>query len=272
MIKLIATDLDGTLLHSDGTLSSANIEALQAAVRRGIRVVLCTGRPYIRVKSIVEQAGLNDEDYMITFNGGLVQKATTGEIVVQQPLTAQDMLEWYHETERLQLPLNIIDYDAIYEPLQYPEGRRSLYIDKLQGIGTTTIDYLAVEPSHLFNKMVICIDQEYLDEQIPMLNPDLVSRFSVMKSNSSLLEIMAKDVDKASALRQLGELLNIQPSEMMTIGDQENDITMIQLAGRGVAMGNATPEVKAVANYVTLNNNEDGVAHAIYQLLQEMEG
>ena len=111
--------------------------------------------------------------------------------------------------------------------------------------------------------MVICIDQEHLDRQLALLDPTFKENYSTFKSRAFLYEIVAKGVNKGNTLKRLGEELKIAPEEMLTIGDQENDLTMIQLAGIGVAMGNAVDDVKAHANYVTTSVDEDGIKNAL---------
>lgn len=110
MIKLIAIDLDGTLLNSEGNISDKNKQALHDAHHKGVKIVLCTGRPYLLMKDFVEEIGLNsEEDYIITFNGGQVQKASNGEVIKKHTLSQSDMQKWYNVTKDLAIPFNIID-------------------------------------------------------------------------------------------------------------------------------------------------------------------
>ncbi|MDO4432207.1 MAG: Cof-type HAD-IIB family hydrolase [Aerococcaceae bacterium] len=269
MIKLIAIDLDGTLLKSDKTISQGNLEALRYANQKGIKVVICTGRPYFAMKQFIEEIGFTGpNDYIITFNGGQVRKAADGEILVNNPLTQADVQQWYAETERLALPLNPIDENWVYEPMAYPEGRPSIYLDLGNNLPTQKVEFNDFDAEHVFNKCVICIEQTYLDQQLEQLSPLFKANYSVVKSRPYLLEIMAKNVTKGRALAQLGERLGILPEEMMTMGDQENDLSMIELAGVGVAMGNAIPMILEAADYVSAHNEADGVAQAIYHFIQ----
>ena len=131
MVKLIAIDLDGTLLNSQGRISKGNLAAIRLAENQGVKIVLCTGRPYLSMKNFVSEIGfVHPEDYIITFNGGQIQKAATGEVIISDTLSLEDMLRWDQEMKRLELPMNIIDQDYIYEPLVYPEGYPSLYTKK----------------------------------------------------------------------------------------------------------------------------------------------
>lgn len=270
MIKLIAIDLDGTLLSSDGTISKENLEALQYAHQSGVKIVICTGRPYFAMRDFVAQIGLNSEqDYMITFNGALVQQAADGTIIKQYPLSYDDLQTWQRVTQTLQLPLNAIDEHYVYEPLDYPDNHPSLYFKTRKGLATKQLDYANFSTEHVFNKFVICDEPDYLDEQVLKIPEDLRERYSIFKSQSNLLEIVEKHVTKGNILMELADYLNIAQADVMAIGDQENDLSMIEVAGVGVAMGNAVDAVKQVAQYITADNNRHGVAQAIYHYVKK---
>lgn len=263
MIRLIALDLDGTLLNNEKKISAATRQTLIQAQEKGVKIVLCSGRPIAGIKSYLEFLGLNERgNYAITYNGGLVQKTDSGEVLSEKILTRRDIQNLYTLSQELSIPMNFIDRDYVYCPLP-PEGRPSLYgtiMNALPFIGAT-IDRL---PGDLkINKVVYCTDQAYLDSAIRKIPEKYYERYSLLKSRPILLEITNKEVDKGKGLLALGAYLNIRPEEMMTCGDQENDLAMIRLAGVGVAMGNAIPEVKESAQFVTKTNAEDGVAYAV---------
>lgn len=269
MIKLIAIDLDDTLLTDDKKITESNKEALLYAREKGIKVVLCTGRPYLAMKDLVAEIGLTSEDdYIITYNGAQVRRAASGEVVVENILTKADAVAWYDRLMAIDLPLDVIDARYVIEPKVYPTNYPSFYSEKVSNLETQTIDFTDLADDHPINKMVICIDPEHLDRQLPLLDPCFTSKYSTFKSRTFLCEIVAKGVNKGNTLKRLGEELNIAPAEMMTIGDQENDLTMIQLAGIGVAMGNAVTAVKEAADYITADNNSSGVAQAIHHFLK----
>ncbi|MFK8242871.1 MULTISPECIES: Cof-type HAD-IIB family hydrolase [unclassified Facklamia] len=268
MIKLIAIDLDGTLLNSQGMITKENIDALYFAHQQGVKIVLCTGRPYFAMKDFVSEIGLNsDDDYIITFNGGLVQKAANGEIIKQYVLTPRDLKRWDSLTQQLALPLNLIDQAFVYEPHQYPENHPSIYLDERKNLATCFMDYDAFDSEHEFNKFVVCCEPNYLDQQIQLIPKEFFEDYSVFKSRTNLLEIVEKSVTKGNILLELAKHLEIAADELMAIGDQENDLTMIEVAGVGVAMGNAVDSVKQAAQYITATNDENGVAQAIYHYI-----
>lgn len=263
MIRLIALDLDGTLLNNEKKVSPETRKILIRAQEKGVKVVLCSGRPIAGIKPYLDFLGLNAPgNYAITYNGGLVQKTNTGEVLSEKILTRRDIRKLYSLSRQLKVPMNFIDRNYVYCPLP-PKGRPSLYgtvMNSLPFIGAT-IDRL---PGDLkINKVVYCTDQDYLDTAIDKIPDAFRTSYSVLKSRPILLEIMNKEVDKGRGLKELGAYLNIKPDEMMTCGDQENDLAMIRLAGLGVAMGNAIQEVKDTAQFVTKTNTDDGVAYAV---------
>lgn len=266
MIKLIAIDLDGTLLRTDKSLSDENIEAIRYAQEKDIKVVLCTGRPYLATKAFADSIGFDkDDEYLVVFNGSQVIKANTGEVVVNDVIETSDLKLWYAETERLALPFNPIDTEWVYDPISYPEGHESTYTTPAP---RKTVDYNDFEEGHTFNKFVICTETDYLQEKLPKFNPELLEKYQTVLSHPFQMEVGKLNVNKGNALKQLGRQLNILPEEMMTIGDQNNDQTMIDMAGYSVAMGNAVPAIKESAKYITDTNDNDGVAKAIYHFVK----
>lgn len=263
MVKLIAIDLDGTLLKSDGSISIENKEALRKAKEMGIKVVICTGRPLLSVAAILDEMNLREPgDFVITYNGGLVQKADTGEILSEKSLTKADARELYNLSKTLDLPCNLLDLDNIYE-LPYPKGRESWYRKTKPALPfvSTTLEEL---PDDIrFNKILFCYEETVLNEEIKGIPPEFYEKFTIMKSRPILIEMMNKEVDKGKGIAILCDLLGFQADEVMAFGDEANDHAMIEFAGMGVAMGNATPALKEVAQYITATNDNHGIAQAI---------
>lgn len=273
MIKLIAIDLDGTLVKEDQTVSQENISALRQAHQQGIQIVICTGRPIKSSQAVIDQLNLKGaEDYVITFNGGQILRAANNEVIYESGLDYQDFNLWYQTTQELNLPLNVIDAQWVYEPQAYPQAGPSIYVSDITTAPSKVVDFQEFDDSNHFLKFVSGTDANYLQAQFPHIDPQLLEDYNVVFSRDCLLEIMKKGTSKADALKVLGQRLGIQPEEMMTIGDQGNDMTMIEMAGIGVAMGNATQAVKDMADYVTDTNENDGVAKAIrHYILQGKE-
>lgn len=272
-IKLIAIDLDGTLLHSDRTLSRENIEAIRKAKAAGVQVVLCTGRPLLAMNYLLDEIDLRDEgDLAITYNGGLIQKTQSGEIVHQITLNREECKEVYELGQNLHLPVNFIDLNYIYEP-PYPKGAESIYMaDRRKDTNKIGLQFKEVDIQNLpepffINKIVMSRPAEELDAKIPKIPSYYHEKFNIYKSQDFILEVLPLSVDKGSAMRFIGEALGFEKHQIMGLGDQENDLSLVESAGFGVAMANAIPAVKEVADYITTSNNENGVAHAIHKFV-----
>lgn len=273
MIKLIAIDLDGTLLTSEKTISERNKKALKQAKALGVKIVLCTGRPLAAIKEYLRALDLlEDGDYSITFNGGLVQKNDTGEIIDKALLPVPDIQDIYQLGKTLELPIDVLSNGMVYH-LPSSKKYTSIY-HQLNGLLTfqpLNLDQLSEIQE--FNKAVVAIEATYLDEQIKKIPDEFYQRFEVIKTRSNLLEFMPKGITKAYGLSLLAKDLAIDPKEMMAIGDEENDVPMLVYAGLGVAMENAVEKVKKVANIVTKSNDQDGVAQVIETyVLQSTKG
>jgi Cof subfamily protein (haloacid dehalogenase superfamily) len=263
MIKLIAIDLDGTLLNPDGSISRKSHIALKEAKNKGVKIVLCSGRPLAGIKPFLKELGLTDPgDYAITYNGGLVQKTDTGDVLSERILTRHDIISLYALSRKIGVPMNFIDMNKVYCP-DPPADRPSLYRQIMHALPFVKADIEQLPSDLKINKVVYCTDQAALDQAIRSIPAFYRSQYTMMKSRTILLEILNKDVNKARGLQVLGSYLKIAPREMMAIGDQENDLAMIRYAGLGVAMGNAIMELKNDAQFVTKTNNEDGVAFAV---------
>lgn len=264
MIKLIAIDLDGTLLTDDKKISDKNKTVLTQAKEQGVKVVICTGRPLFAIEPYLDRLELRDEgDYSITFNGSSVQKNDTGETLLAHSLSFDEVSRVANEMVSLNLPLDIISVDTVIHLETAKEPYTSIYesMNPLLKVEHATLDTL--DKNRLFNKMVVAVETSYLDEKLAQLPKELLEEFNIMKSRDNLLEIIHKEASKAAGIDELANYLGIKQSEVMAIGDEENDFSMIEYAGLGVVMENGSQGVKDIAKFVTKSNQEDGVAHAV---------
>lgn len=272
MIKLVAIDLDGTLLKDDKTISDRNKEVLQQAKAEGVKIVLCTGRPLVAIESYLDRLELRDAgDYSITFNGSAVQKNDTGEELVSHSFGLQDVQRVASVMAQLNLPLDVISVDTCIHLTTAPE-HPSIYQSINPVLKYETKKVSDLTDDIIFNKMVVAIEPAYLDEQLKQLPQELHESFNIMKSRDCLLEIIHPEGSKANGIALLGEQLGITADEVMALGDEENDVSMIEYAGMGVVMENGNPSLKEIAQYVTKSNEEDGVAHAVEKFVLNKEG
>lgn len=263
MIKLIAIDLDGTLLTSDKKISDRSKVALAQAKAAGVKIVLCTGRPLAAIHHYLEELDLCEEnDFSITFNGGLVQRNKSGEIIEKALMPLEQINKLYQLAITLDVPLDILSDGLV---LQIPTSTNyvSIYSQLNNLLTFKECLFEQLSTTGIYNKAVVAIEEEYLDQQIRKIPEEFYEQFEVIKTRSNLLEFMPKGITKAYGISLLAKDLNIIPDEIMTIGDEENDLPMIKYAGMGVAMKNAVSKVKAAADIITDTNDQDGVAKVI---------
>ena len=262
-IKLITIDIDDTLVNTAKQVTPRVKAALQEATAQGVKVVLTTGRPLPGVQEYLDELGLNhqDDQYAITYNGGVVQ-TTNGEELGGKELAYSDYLRLREVADELGAYLQVETIDAAYtsaKEINYWASRENFLI-KMPLI-IKPVDEM--DPNDHYVKFMFIGDEADIDSWRDALPADVKEAYYIVKSTPQHLEFMHKDATKGSGLLTLAAKLGIDQSETMALGDQQNDITMIEAAGLGVAMGNAVPEVKAVADVETTTQNTDGVGVAV---------
>ncbi|USS93147.1 Cof-type HAD-IIB family hydrolase [Fructilactobacillus ixorae] len=258
MIKLIALDLDNTLLNSKKQISPRNEQVLRQLHEAGLRMVLCTGRPINAIWNYIEQLGLTTAtDYTITFNGGLVIQNPTNQVLAEQGMPKADLQPLYQFAKAQRVPLDVLDFHQVY-PLQ--ELGTSIYQEKLNGKINFHPASFATLPEQTYAKGILANQAERLDQLQQVLPVELTTRYHVVRSQPEILEFLPPQVDKAAGLSALLQHFGWTFAELMAFGDAENDAGMLAHAGVGVAMGNATPAIKQVAHFQTTTNDQDGVA------------
>ncbi|MDU7209532.1 MAG: Cof-type HAD-IIB family hydrolase [Streptococcus sp.] len=262
-IKLVAVDIDGTLLTNDRKVTPEVFEAVQDAKKQGVKVIIATGRPIPGVQTLLDELNLKESgDYVITFNGGLVQK-TNGDILDKSELTRAQLKRLHSTLDPLALPFDVLSDGIVYSLAS--QGNQSLYPQanpKLKFVELTSFD--DIPENIIYNKVVSVTNPEFLDKQILQFPKELYNEFEIFKSRDIILEMMPKGVHKAAGLNQLIQHLNLLPENVMAMGDEENDLSMLKWAGLGVAMANGVAIAKETADAVTTRtNDESGVAEAV---------
>lgn len=265
MVKLLVTDLDGTLLPSGRTVSLENIKAAQAATAAGVVVTLATGRMFRAALPIAEQLGVDAP--IIAYNGALI-KHMSGEVLfakflppdlIREVVTFGQERGWHLQSYCADRVL-FAQYDAYaraYEQNQEVKGE----IVGWDGLRSCTEEVCKL--------LSITSGGEETDARVAALNAHFGERIEAMRSNANYAEIVSPGVSKASALVRLTGILGIPLAETMAIGDADNDLPMLRAAGRSIAMGNAVPEVKAACDYETAKCSENGFAKAVYDYVLE---
>lgn len=270
LYKLIAIDIDGTLLNESHELLDEVKEAIIAAKHSGVKIVLCTGRPLSGINRYLEELDLlHMGDYAITFNGAMILETATEKAIKSFGLKLQEIKEIFAFCTENKANITYFDANHMYTPhrsIPQITCQDALLLD-------TTLHYQPLEEiteAMDIPKIMILNDPIKIKELITVLPETLQEKYYVVNSVPYNLEFLKKGVNKGTSLQALAEFLGIKREEVMAIGDAKNDLEMLQYAGMGVVMGNAKTEIKAVANFETKSNDEAGVAYAIEQLILEM--
>lgn len=265
-IKMIAIDIDGTLINDQRKITPKTVEAIKAASKQGVKVVLCTGRPMTGVQAYLDQLGLSnaDDEYVISFNGALAQ-STSGNVLVNYTMSFDDYADWQAYCIKEGVKSQIETRDFIYT-INRDLSPYTIYESDLVSmpIRYRTFDELSrMQDQYIIAKAMMVDTKDRIDKAWKDLPSDMTDRFSIVRSEDFYLEFMNKNASKGNALHVLSQELNIQQDEIMALGNAQNDDSMIEYAGLGVAMGNSIPETIKIADTTTDDNNHDGVGNAI---------
>ncbi len=261
MYKLIAVDMDGTLLREDKTVSERTKVAIQMAHKQGVKVVLASGRPIEGLNRYLEELGLcTDEDYVLSYNGSVVQNVYTKEVIAKSILKGSDLMYLYDVAQKLDINIHAFSKDGCITPKM---NEYSQLEGRINGIPVHEVDYSQISLEEDIIKIMLIDPEEVLEVAIKKLPEEIYDKYTVVRSAPFFLEFLNKSSGKATGVKALADHLGIKREEIICIGDAGNDLDMIEYAGLGVAMGNAFEEVKKAADYITSSNDEDGVAQVI---------
>lgn len=266
-IKLVATDLDDTLLRNDLTLSQRAIAAIGQAREQGVYVTFATGRMPVSARPYAEQLGLDVP--LITYNGAMIQEAVSRKILYRKAIPVTLAREAVSFLLGEGAHLHMYREDRVF--VQKTNEWSRAYGQKT-GVTVEETNLMTVleQEKEGVEKLIIFGPPEELAGWRQKLGRKLPDRLHLTSSKPYFLEMGHPEVNKGRALLTFAEGLGIKPEEIMALGDGLNDLEMLRCAGLGVAMGNAQQEVKEAADAVTATNEEDGVAQAIeeYVLLK----
>ena len=267
MYKILALDLDGTLTNSKKEITPHTLDVLIKVQQKGIRLVLASGRPTPGVMPLAEQLHLKEYGgYVFAFNGGLIIDCATGEPIFRKQLDPSVYKHLYKvgNTEDFKL-FSYLDDCIACEDI---ENKYVQYVARINKMGLKKLDSFTDEINFPEFKCLITGDEEKLAALEQKLNRYYESKMSIYRSEPFLLEILPLGIDKAKQLEFLLNHLGVKREELMVCGDGYNDLSMIEFAGLGVAMSNAQDVVKEAADYITLSNEEDGVAAAVKKFIR----
>ncbi len=285
MYKLMAIDLDGTLLNSYGEVSTPTREALLKAKQQGTEVVLASGRPISSTESLALELGV--DNYLISGNGAAVYDIKKQEVIYDRFLTKQQVLKiaklceensfFYNVYTEDEVIASSLNYNILFyhkENVKKIEERRT-HINVVQNIA----EYIEQSGKEKFLKITVCDESQFIFNSImkklkkingiDILEVAYMSKKKIKQGTEEVdiqyyyTEITNQNVNKWTAIEFLLNKLNIDRSEVIAIGDNMNDKEMIENANLGVVMGNSNPKMKEIGNVIVADNNSDGVYEAI---------
>lgn len=261
-IKLIASDMDDTLLNSKCIISLRNEEAIKKAIAAGKIFIIATGRMYVSVRPYAEKLGLDVP--LVTYNGALVKGALSGKVYYEHKMkleTANEVLA-YCKKYGYYVQLYIEDKILIKQ-----ENIWSQMYTKISGVPTTSVGEKLYHTDVSPYKILVMTKTEEFTAVWKNFAEHFKGKLDVTSSKDNFLELMEPGINKWEAVKNVAVAYGVQPQEIMCIGDSNNDIVMIENAGIGVAVANAKDNVKDKAKIVTASNDDDGVALVIESIL-----
>lgn len=280
-IKLIASDLDGTIIDRNNNISQKNFEAIKKIHKKNIKFAICTGKSYSVSKNICEQF---DASYGIFGNGTQIVDLRTGKELLRKTLSKKDLLFIATLAKRYNFHIHLYtDNEIITEKLEFMDLRNYILKNKNSNslefkIIDNILDYIEKSNLSVFSIIVSTENDTLLDFQnLLSINPNIdyayISKRGkykdlIINKNYEYLNITPTNINKNEALKFLGKYLNISREDMLTIGDNVNDFEMVKESGIGVAVNGAYDDLKMVAKYVTKSTVTEGAfAEAIFKFI-----
>lgn len=265
--KLLALDLDGTLTNSKKQITLHTLETLiRAQQEKGLKIILASGRPTYGVAPLANALQLDKfGGFILAYNGGEIINWRTHEIMYKN-LLDHDVLPYLYECAKKN-DFAIVTYENEYVLTEKPDDEYVLKEALLNVMKIKKVDNFLEAVRHPIAKCLIVGEPTRLAILEKEMQEHLKDRMGVFRSEPYFLELVPKGIDKARSLSVLLEELELKREELMAAGDGFNDLSMVRFAGMGVAMANAQDVVKENADFITLSNDEDGVAYAVEKFI-----
>lgn len=279
-IKVIVLDIDGTLLADNQQLLASTIDSLLTAQKKGIKIVLASGRPHRGMEALADALEMDRyAGFIVSYNGAKVTNWQTKEVIFNQGLSVEagrNILEHLKQFDVIPM----IEKDAymfvndVFNDLVRVPHLNNISIIEYESRGGNfklqEIEDLAAYVDFELNKILIAGQPDYLQANYQKISEPFLDQTNASFSAPVYYEMTAKGIDKAKALEATLLPLGIEPHHIIAFGDGENDLTMLQYAGTSVVMENANDKVKQHADFITKSNNEDGIYHALRKYLPEL--
>ena len=261
-LRMLALDLDDTLLRSDLSISYRTRHAIKRTEPEGVTVVLASGRIPKAMEQYSKLLGLHRrKGYLVCNNGALIEESDTGSIVHEARIESRIALTVCDMADAEGFPLQMYDDDIMYVSRQ---NEFSSYDEKVTGLRQVVVENFRAMVGEGCYKLIIPGDPMILQHVETLIRSLLGDKITLFTSRPYYLEILPKATDKGTALARIAEIKGINAEEALAIGDSMNDEAMIRWAGIGVAMANGDERIKNIADLITDHtNDDDGVAEVI---------
>jgi len=259
--KIIALDIDGTLASSNHTILPETKEALIKAQQNGLKIILASGRPTPGMMRLAQELQLDVfGGYVLSYNGGRITNIKTKEIMHEVFLTPKEAHEVYDLAKENNVNIMAYDGEDILtedddEYIRLESHINSMPLVRCDNFKNAVINNTIKTLTTGAPEIIAEVEKKYIEK--------FGDRFSICRSMPFFLEVMPTGINKALSLGRLLNKLDMTPADLIACGDGFNDIEMIKYAGLGVAMANAVDEVKAVADYITRSNDDNGIVDVI---------
>ncbi len=260
--RFLALDIDGTVMNSNKEITKAVKEEIKRLQEADIPVALVSGRPAPGIKHVADELEFSKYNcYVLAFNGGKIIDSRTNKVIYSQAIS-MDLAKEVCEVAK-EYDVAVVTYKGDEIISTHPENqytRIEAYVTKMPVRG---VEDMGSELDFQPDKFLFVGDPVYLESILPEIKERFYDRLNIFRSEPFFMEIVPLGIDKAKSLDRLLDSLGMDSSQLVACGDGFNDVSMVNFAGMGVAMGNACAETKAVANYIAPSCDEDGVADAI---------
>lgn len=264
--RLLVLDLDGTLTNKKKEITKHTRDTLLQAQEKGIKIVLASGRPTYGIMPLAKELKLDQyEGFILAYNGGQIIDCKTGELMYENVLDPEVYPYLYACAK--DNGFQILSYKDEYIISENAEDQYVQHEAFLNKMPSKTVENFLEVIDFPVPKCLIVGDPQPLSLLEPVMKKELESKMNVFRSEPFFLELVPNGIDKARCLAVLLDELGMTPQEMIACGDGFNDLSMIQFAGLGVAMKNAQEPVREAADFITLSNEEDGVAHVVERFI-----
>ena len=263
-IKMIATDIDGTLVNDDKRITLRTLKAIKKARQKGVYIVLCTGRPVAGVMEYLTQLNLkSSDDYAITFNGAQAMNVKTHTTLFENGIKYEECLKFLKLSKKFKIKSQIVTTTS---KIFVTEKDISKYSIEDAFYTHMEIHYRPITelPHDLQGAKFMWVDDPLkIASAFPLISSTIRDNYAITLTAPWFLEFNNPLATKGHAVLELAHKLGIERNEIMAIGDENNDLSMLEQVGLGIAMYNGNARVKEIARIVTNDNNHDGVGIAI---------